>query len=113
VESTQPITEAHPNPHVDEVHSPARARPAITAEPWPERSPPSAVGERPIAVQVLGPYRISVHGEEVRTGLRSRAMALLAWYSLRPWRHQRPGCRGDLARHAARAGPETVLVRAR
>ena len=83
-ESAQPMTEPQRRRHVDEVHLPTRARPATAPEPWPERSPSSEVGERPIVVQVLGPYRISVHGEEVRTGLRSRAKALLAWYLLRP-----------------------------
>jgi DNA-binding SARP family transcriptional activator len=84
VESAQLVIEPHPNGSVDEVLLPARARPAIVSQPWPERSPVNGVGERPIVVQVLGPYRITVHGEEVKTGLRSRAKALLAWYLLRP-----------------------------
>ena len=84
VERAQSMTDPHLNRHVDEVHSPLRARPAIAPEPWPARSALSAAGEQAIVVQVLGPYRITVHGEEVRTGLRSRAKALLAWYLLRP-----------------------------
>jgi DNA-binding SARP family transcriptional activator len=84
VERAQVITESHPNRHVDGVHSPTRARPAIAPEPWPGRSAPCALRERPIVVQLLGPYRITVHGEEVKTGLRSRAKALLAWYLFRP-----------------------------
>lgn len=84
VDSLHPMTESNSHRRVDEVDLPARARPASAAEPWPERSHLSEVGERPIVVQVLGPYRITVHGEKVKTGLRSRAKALLAWYLLRP-----------------------------
>lgn len=84
VESAQAMTEPHRNRDVQQVHSRARARPATAAEPWTEGSPLGSVGERPISVQVLGPYRITAHGEEVRTGLRSRARMLLAWYLLRP-----------------------------
>lgn len=84
VERAQSLTDPHLNRHVDEVHSPVRPRLAIAPEPWPARSASSAAGERAIVVQVLGPYRIAVHGEEVKTGLRSRAKALLAWYLLRP-----------------------------
>jgi len=83
-ESAEPMTEPHPNRHVGGSHAPARARPVSASEPWPERSVLGAIGERPIVVQVLGPYRITVHGEDIRTGLRSRAKALLAWYLLRP-----------------------------
>jgi DNA-binding SARP family transcriptional activator/LysM repeat protein len=84
VERAQPMTDPHRNRDVDGVHSPVRARPAIGPEPWPARSAPSAAEERAIVVQVLGPYRITVRGEEIKTGLRSRAKALLAWYLLRP-----------------------------
>jgi DNA-binding SARP family transcriptional activator len=84
VERAQSMTDPHLSRHVDEVHSPVRARSAIVPGPWPARSALSAAGEQAIVVQVFGPYRITVHGEEVKTGLRSRAKALLAWYLLRP-----------------------------
>ncbi len=54
------------------------------AEPWPEQSLPNADGERPIVVHMLGPFRITVDGEPVTSGLRGRAKALFAWYLLRP-----------------------------
>jgi len=38
----------------------------------------------PIQVRVLGPYRIDVDGEEVRSGLRAKARELLAFYLLHP-----------------------------
>jgi DNA-binding SARP family transcriptional activator/LysM repeat protein len=53
-------------------------------EPWPEQPLVDAGGERPIVVEMLGPFRITVHGEPVTTGLRGRARALFAWYLLRP-----------------------------
>ena len=84
VERAQSMTDPHLKRPVQGVHSPVRARPAIAPEPWPARSVPNSAGERAIVVQVLGLYRITVHGEEVKTGLRSRAKALLAWYLLRP-----------------------------
>ena len=40
--------------------------------------------ERPIRVQLLGPIRIWVNGQEVTTGLRASARELLAWYLLHP-----------------------------
>ena len=89
VEDAEPMTEPHQGRSVDEVRSAARARPAQAFAPWPEQSDPNAAGERPIVLQVLGPYRITVHGEEVRTGLRSRAKMLLAWYSASArWRNK-------------------------
>lgn len=54
------------------------------AEPEPtEIATPSAAGCE-VRVQLLGPYRIEVNGNEVRTGLRSSARELLAFYLLRP-----------------------------
>ena len=51
---------------------------------WPE-PPALAEGEdRPIVVDMLGPFRIAVHGETITSGLRGRARALFAWYLLRP-----------------------------
>ncbi|MGI9023368.1 MAG: BTAD domain-containing putative transcriptional regulator [Acidimicrobiales bacterium] len=38
----------------------------------------------PIKVRVLGPYRIDVGGEEIRSGLRAKARELLAFYLLHP-----------------------------
>jgi DNA-binding SARP family transcriptional activator len=72
----EPITLLHPVGRADEPHS--------IGEPWPE---PFLVEEgqgRPIVVQMLGPFRITAHGEPVATGLRSRAKALFAWYLVRP-----------------------------
>ncbi|MGH8994441.1 MAG: AfsR/SARP family transcriptional regulator, partial [Acidimicrobiales bacterium] len=54
------------------------------AEPWPNQPHPDESAVRPIAVQMLGPLRITVHGEPISTGLRGRAKALFAWYLLRP-----------------------------
>ena len=38
----------------------------------------------PIKVRVLGPYRIDVDGNEIRSGLRAKARELLAFYMLNP-----------------------------
>ncbi len=55
----------------------------VAEEPWPE--PASPLGrERPVVVEVLGPYRISLFGRPVPPGLRARAKMLLAWCLLRP-----------------------------
>jgi DNA-binding SARP family transcriptional activator len=80
IEVDEPITVLHPDDLVDE----PPPIPAQAGGPWPE--PPHLVDEpdRPIVVQVLGPYRIIAHGEPVTTGLRSRAKALFAWYLVRP-----------------------------
>jgi DNA-binding SARP family transcriptional activator len=40
--------------------------------------------ERPIVVELLGPFHITVHGQAIASGLRGRARALFAWYLLRP-----------------------------
>jgi len=77
-------TVSNPSQETSEVQTAAQARPPVVADPGPKRSAVSAEGERPIVVKVLGPYRITVHGQEVKTGLRNRAKALLAWYMLRP-----------------------------
>jgi DNA-binding SARP family transcriptional activator len=53
-------------------------------EPWPEQHRGGDTSTRPIAVQILGPYRITAHGRPVTAGLRSRAKALLAWFLVRP-----------------------------
>jgi DNA-binding SARP family transcriptional activator len=53
-------------------------------EGWPETHGPETLGERPIAVHMLGPLAVYLHGEAVADGLRSRAKMLLAWYLLRP-----------------------------
>ena len=55
-------------------------------EPWPDalRAEGPDQGDRPLAVQVLGPLRITAFGRPVSTGLRARAQTLLAWALLRP-----------------------------
>jgi DNA-binding SARP family transcriptional activator len=62
--------------------------PAPVAEPWPEpNGAPDylpAGGDRPLTIDVLGPYRITAFGQPVTTGLRARAKTLLAWCLLRP-----------------------------
>ncbi|MGH8995419.1 MAG: BTAD domain-containing putative transcriptional regulator, partial [Acidimicrobiales bacterium] len=62
--------------------NPPPAKPA--GGPWPEQPAVGEGQERPIVVRMLGPLRITVHGEAVATGLRGRAKALFAWYLLRP-----------------------------
>ena len=39
---------------------------------------------RPVAVQLLGAYKIEVEGTEIRSGLRAKAKELLAFYLLHP-----------------------------
>jgi DNA-binding SARP family transcriptional activator len=76
----EPIVALHPSGDAEQPLRPTEGRP----EPWPE---PDLVKEgeaRPIVVQILGPVRITVHGEAVTTGLRGRAKALFVWYLLRP-----------------------------
>ena len=58
--------------------------PPGTGEPWPDACVVEEGQDRPIVVQMLGPFRITAHGEPVATGLRSRAKALFAWYLVRP-----------------------------
>ncbi len=53
----------------------------VRAEPFPVLT---ATGPTTIQVRVLGPYRIDVGGEEVRSGLRAKARELLAFYLLHP-----------------------------
>jgi len=84
VEGGRSMNGRHASQQVDEVPSPSPTPPAAAAGPWPVQSSPSDAVDRPIAVQVLGPYRITSHGEAVTTGLRGRAKALLAWYLIRP-----------------------------
>lgn len=75
--------------------------------PWPETSAGVSEGTpRPLAVEILGPYRITAFGEAVTSGLRARARALLAWYLVRP--------EGATAEEAVDAlwpetGPDAVL----
>jgi DNA-binding SARP family transcriptional activator len=51
---------------------------------WP--GPPDLTDseDRPIVVELLGPFHITVHGQAISSGLRGRARALFAWYLLRP-----------------------------
>ncbi len=51
---------------------------------WPEPREAPDESERPIVVEMLGPLRITVHGESISSGLRGRARSLFAWYLLRP-----------------------------
>jgi DNA-binding SARP family transcriptional activator len=51
---------------------------------WPEPPEPTLDEDRPIVVEMLGPLRITVHGESISSGLRGRASSLFAWYLLRP-----------------------------
>ena len=51
---------------------------------WPEPREAPDESERPIVVEMLGPLRITVHGESIASGLRGRARSLFAWYLLRP-----------------------------
>ena len=74
----KPITVLQPVGRADEPSS------AGEPEPWPEPCVVEEGQNRPIVVQMLGPFRITAHGEPVATGLRSRAKALFAWYLVRP-----------------------------
>jgi len=74
----EPITVLQPVGRADEPSS------AGEPEPWPEPCVVEEGQDRPIVVQMLGPFRITAHGEPVATGLRSRAKALFAWYLVRP-----------------------------
>lgn len=51
---------------------------------WPVPSRDEADVPRPIVVEMLGPFRLAVHGEAITSGLRGRARVLFAWYLLRP-----------------------------
>jgi DNA-binding SARP family transcriptional activator len=54
-------------------------------EGWPEQDELLlADRHNPIEVLLLGPYRITAHGEEITAGLRTAARELFAWYLLRP-----------------------------
>jgi len=83
VEGGQTMTGLHSSQLHHRVLSIPPERSPSGGESWFARSR-HAVGGPPIVVQLLGPYRISVHGELVTTGLRRRAKALLAWYLVRP-----------------------------
>jgi DNA-binding SARP family transcriptional activator len=68
---------------------PAQATEPTASEPskataWPEPTGLDNDDERPIVVEMLGPFHITVHGETITSGLRGRARALFAWYLLRP-----------------------------
>ena len=80
VQASEPTIFLHRNGNVD--GSSSSATPAGLR--WPE---PRLGGEgidRPLVVEVLGPYRIAAFGQPVTTGLRGRAKTLLAWCLLRP-----------------------------
>ena len=80
--TTEPIAPLHPDGVVIEP-----SRQSIPSdEPWPEiaLSEDTAQADRPLRINLLGPYRITAFSEPVTTGLRNRAKALLAWCLLRP-----------------------------
>jgi DNA-binding SARP family transcriptional activator len=73
----------------DDTPAAGRALDTLTTEPWPEPSPSGTeltgeVTDRPIAVRMFGHLEVTVCGEPVVTGLRSRARDLFAWFLLRP-----------------------------
>lgn len=74
-EDAADVVEGRDEDVTDEV---AGAEPQLTAT-----APLSTAGSE-VRVQLLGPYTIEVNGNEVRTGLRSSARELLAYYLLRP-----------------------------
>ncbi|MCU4187358.1 LysM peptidoglycan-binding domain-containing protein [Acidiferrimicrobium sp. IK] len=80
VQTPEPTTVLHRNGNVDESSPPA----APVGMRWPEPSLGGEGTDRPLVVEVLGPYRIAAFGEPVTTGLRGRAKTLLAWCLLRP-----------------------------
>ena len=80
IEAAKSITVLHPPVRVDHAAQSAEQG----SEPWRGQPLVDMGGERPIVVQILGPFRITVHGEPVTAGLRGRARALFAWYLLRP-----------------------------
>ncbi|MDA8070982.1 MAG: BTAD domain-containing putative transcriptional regulator [Actinomycetota bacterium] len=68
---------------------PTRSHESSEVDRWPGQAAGDGVtagdgNTHPLAVRVLGPYRITFGGEVVTTGLRSRAKLLLAWSLLRP-----------------------------
>ena len=61
----------------------------LRTEPWPEPSPSgtettSEATDRPVTVRMFGHLEVTVCGEPVVTGLRSRARDLFTWFLLRP-----------------------------
>jgi DNA-binding SARP family transcriptional activator len=76
----EPIVVLHPSGDAEQPSPPSRGG----GETWPEPDRVKEGNDRPIVVQMLGPFRITVHGEPVTTGLRGRAKALFVWYLLRP-----------------------------
>ena len=80
IQTAEPSTFLHRNGNVDGSSSPA----APAAVRWPEPGLGGQGIDRPLVVEVLGPYRIAAFGQPVTTGLRGRAKTLLAWCLLRP-----------------------------
>jgi DNA-binding SARP family transcriptional activator/LysM repeat protein len=80
LELDEPPTAMEPHNRPDKFLPPT----SPVGEPWPEQDRRGDTSTRPIAVQVLGPYRITAHGQPVAAGLRSRAKALFAWFLVRP-----------------------------
>jgi DNA-binding SARP family transcriptional activator/LysM repeat protein len=98
-EADEPITVLYPS-------NPTSRPAAQRAEPWPDQPLLDEGEERPITVQMLGPFNITIHGEPISTGLRGRAKALFAWYLLRP-----EGATSDEAVEALWPNTDPVQVR--
>jgi DNA-binding SARP family transcriptional activator len=64
----------------DARHDRESPSPVVVTEPFDVKPSPAA----PIHVALFGPYRISAEGNELRTGLRSKARELLAFFLLHP-----------------------------
>jgi DNA-binding SARP family transcriptional activator len=77
--AAEPITVLYPSEP-----APAAEQPESSVSAWPDPPPVVEDEERAIVVEMLGPFRITVHGEAITAGLRGRARALFAWYLLRP-----------------------------
>src|SRR6266511_5941874 len=64
------------------------ATPAVPEHPQPPPEPyrpPATTKQPPLRVRVLGPYRVETSGgEELRAGVRRKALELLAFYLLHP-----------------------------
>jgi DNA-binding SARP family transcriptional activator len=76
----EPIVALDPSGDAEQPPRPTEGR----NESWPEPDLVKVGEARPIVVQMFGPFRITVHGEPITTGLRGRAKALFIWYLLRP-----------------------------
>ncbi len=60
------------------------ARVVATVARWPEPVRDESSAAPPITVKILGPAHVQAWGEPVKSGLRTSAYELLAWYALHP-----------------------------